>query len=216
MIGVLGGIASGKSLAARLLAGEDGVVVDADRIAREVLESAEVVAELERAFGRGVLDAQRSPDREALARVVFADPGARARLEALTHPRVRARILASLERARGSGTARIVLDVPLLLETDEALPSEGSPPSPAVLPSPLRQCDVLVFVDADDSERDRRAQERRGWEPGEVARREAAQLPLEEKKKRADYVLRNDRGPDELAAAVREVLRDLAARGRDD
>jgi len=191
VLGVLGGIASGKSQVARLLAGPDGVVIDADSIAREVLDSAELQAEVAAAFGGAVLRADGAIDRAALAARVFGSQADRARLESFTHPRIRARIRAVLEDARARAVPRIALDVPLLLENDA---------QHHLVP----ECDWLVFVDSDAAERDARAVAARGWIPGEVARREAAQLPLHEKRARADCVIQN-RG--DLAQLTREVER---------
>jgi dephospho-CoA kinase len=93
----------------------------------------------------------------------------------------------------------VVLDVPLLLENDA---EHGL----------ARACDALVFVDADAKVRDERAVARRGWASGELARREALQLPLAHKRDRADFVIRNDLGLDELRAAVGQVLAQIEAR----
>ena len=199
VVGILGGIASGKSAVAAALARDGGVAIDADAIAREVLASPALVERLRSAFGADVIGADGTPDRARLAARVFADPAARARLEGWTHPAVRARILADLAQARASGAPRIVLDVPLLLENDA---QHGL----------ASLCDVLVFVDADDAERDRRAVQNRGWEPGEVRRREAAQLPLAHKRERADFVIHNDGSPQQLDAAVRRILTELERR----
>jgi len=199
VIGVLGGIASGKSAAARALAGPDGWTVSADEIAHEVLRSPEVAALLRARFGPEALGRDGAPDRAWLARRVF-DPASgaedRAAIEGWTHPRVRARILERLQEARRAGVPRVVLDVPLLLENDAR---HGL----------ARRCDVLVFVDASDEERDRRAQEARGWPPGEVARREAFQLPLAEKRALANHVLDNNGTPAELAERAASLLRRL-------
>lgn len=195
VIGLLGGIASGKSAVARLLAGERGVVIDADALAREELGSPEMRARLAASFGPGVLRPDGSPDREALARRVFASAADRARLEGWIHPRVRARIRAALAEARAAGRTPVVLDVPLLLENDAQHGLAG-------------ECDFLVFVEADARLRDRRAVERRGWSPGEVLRREGAQLPLAEKRARARHVIENEGDLDELAARVVRLLRD--------
>jgi dephospho-CoA kinase len=198
VIAVLGGIASGKSKAAELLAGPRGLVLDADRLAHAVLDSPEVTAKVRERFGPGALGADGRPDRAALGRIAFGDPAARSALEGWIHPRVRAMIRASLEEARAKGVPRVVLDVPLLLENDERRAPNGL----------VGLCDALVFVDSDGPERARRAA-RRGWDPGELERREAAQLPLPEKKERADIVLPNHGSLSDLAAAVRAVERAL-------
>ncbi|MBL8861752.1 MAG: dephospho-CoA kinase [Planctomycetes bacterium] len=193
VLGILGGIAAGKSAVGRLLAGPAGVVIDADALAREVLESAEVRAALVERFGPPIAPAGRPVDRGRLGELVFADPAARATLESLTHPRVRARVRALLDEARRAGAPRIVLDVPLLLENDA---QHGL----------VRECDVLVFVDADARAREARARASRGWAPGEVARREAAQMPLADKRARADFVLANSGDLADLERDVQTLL----------
>jgi dephospho-CoA kinase len=199
VIGVLGGIASGKSAVARMLAERGGVLVDADRIAREVLDSEPLRAELGRAFGPGVFDADGRPDREALARRIFASESDKALLESFTHPPIRARIRAALDEARGRKAPRVVLDVPLLLENESR---HGL----------VEQCDVLVFVEAPASAREARARAQRAWPPGEVARREAAQLALSEKRARADYIIENQTNLADLEQAVARVLAAIAVR----
>ena len=132
-------------------------------------------------------------DRAALGRMAFSDPEVRSKLEGWIHPLVRERILAGLTEARDSGRGLAVLDVPLLLENESEHGLTGL-------------CDFLIFVAADAAQRDRRAVERRAWEPGEVALRENTQMPLKEKRARARHVITNDRGFDELEQAVGEVL----------
>lgn len=190
-MGVLGGIASGKSAVARRLAGSEGRVVCADTLAHEAL--ADLAAQVEAQLGPGLLDASGQVDRAALARRVFDEPAARSQLEGWIHPRVRARILAVLAEAEEQGVPRIVLDIPLLLENDA---QHGL----------VARCHHLVFVNAPLAERDRRAVERRGWEPGEVQRREATQFPPAEKRERADFVVENSGTLEELDAAVDQVL----------
>jgi len=200
ILGVLGGIASGKSAVARLLAGPDGIVLSADELAREALDTPAVLARVRARFGPTAIGPDGRADRTVLARAVF-DPehgaGLRAELESWTHPLVRDRIRERLSQARAAGTPRVVLDVPLLLENDA---QHGL----------AQLCDVLVFVDAPAEERERRAQRERGWPRGEVARREAAQLALSEKKKRAHHVLQNDRSPGDLERSVAGLLARLA------
>ncbi len=193
MLAVLGGIASGKSAVAARLAGPRGRVLDADVLAHEALDDPLVIERLVETFGPQILDQGGHPDRERLARRVFDSPEDRRRLEGWIHPVVRARILAALGEAEASGVERVVLDVPLLLENDA---QHGL----------LARCDHLVFVDAPLAERDRRAVAHRGWEPGEVARREAAQMPLEEKRRRANHLVSNDGTPEALNTQVDRVL----------
>lgn len=198
---MLGGVASGKSAAARFLAGEGGLVVSADEMVHQLLDEKEAVEVLSARFGTSVLDSEGRLDRGHLAGLVF-DPKtgeeARRTLESWTHPRVRARILARIEEARSEGVPRVVLDVPLLLETDA---ESGL----------ARLCHALVFVATADEVRDRRGQQHRSWPPGEVARREAAQLPLKEKRERADHVLSNDKTIEELETACRRLAAQIEA-----
>ena len=182
-IGLTGGIGSGKSTVAALLAERGARVVDADRIAREVLEPgtpglAAVVAE----FGAGVLTDAGSLDRPALAAVVFADPAARARLDAVVHPLVRARAAEAL--ASAPEDAVVVQDVPLLVETGQA----GS-------------YDLVLVVEADETIRVERLVER-GLTAEDARARIASQATDEQRRAVADVVLRNDGDRTELTAQV--------------
>ena len=198
VIGIAGGIASGKSAVSALVAGEHGRVVVADRIAREVLHSPEVTAQVAAHFGPECIGADGRPDREALAARVFADPGTRETLEGWIHPLVRANISAELADAAATGVPVVVLDVPLLFENDA---QHGL----------VALCDAILFVEAPLPERNARAVANRGWQAGEVARREAAQLPLSEKRDRSTHVVRNSGTPDDLKSEVARVLAELGA-----
>jgi dephospho-CoA kinase len=202
VLGILGGIASGKSAVARLLAGADGEVLSADRMVHELLDSPEGLEWLAARFGPSAVGRDGRADRAAIARLVF-DPDRgeelRAELERWTHPRVRARIMARLSEARAAGVPRVVLDVPLLLENDAQHGLVG-------------QCDALVFVDAPEAERERRARDERGWPEGERARREALQMPLADKARRAHHVIPNHSSLQELERAVDDALAALGAR----
>lgn len=195
VLGLLGGIASGKSQAARVLAGEDGRCLSADQLAHRVLASGELSADLRRLFGPGALGADGSPDRAAIAAQVFSDPAKRQALERLVHPRVRSLLAAGLGEARAAGAPIVCLDVPLLLENDAQHHLAAA-------------CDLLLFVDAPEEAREARAQANRQWAPGEVRRREAQQWPLAEKRQKADLVLLNG---DDLASFEGRLARLRAA-----
>ncbi len=193
VFGVLGGIASGKSHVSGLLAGPGGLVLSADEAAHAALRSPKIIEKLLESFGPDVLDEEGFPDRGALASIVFQDPSARKRLEEWIHPVVRATLHAALEDAAARGVSRVVLDVPLLLEN-------------AAEHGLLALCDHLVFIETREADRDARAVETRGWAPGEVARREAAQMPLDEKRQRADIVINNRGDVESLTQNVRAEL----------
>jgi dephospho-CoA kinase len=182
-IGLTGGIGSGKSTVSALLAERGAVVVDADRIAREVVApgTAGLVAVAE-AFGDGVLAADGSLDRPALAAIVFADPESRRRLDSIVHPLVRAR--ATEISAAAPADAVVVNDVPLLVETGQA----GS-------------YDLVLVVEADPGTRVTRLVER-GLTAEDARARMAAQATDEQRRAVADVVLDNSGTREELVAQV--------------
>ena len=193
LVGLTGGIGSGKSTVARMLAERGAVVIDADELARRAVEpDAPGFAEVVEAFGEDVLSNGRI-DRERLARAVFADDAARRRLESIVHPEV-ARLLAEqLERYRD--TARVVVyAVPLLVEN--GLQS---------------MFDVVVVVSADEPIRATRLRGR-GMTPEDVRARMRAQLSDEDREAVADVVLRNDGSLDALARRVDALWADLERR----
>jgi dephospho-CoA kinase len=188
-IGLTGGIGSGKSTVARRFAELGALVIDADALAREVVEPgtdglAAVVAE----FGEQVLDGDGRLDRPALAQLVFGDEAARGRLNAIVHPRVRARA-AELIAAAPPGTV-VVQDVPLLVETGQA-----------------DTYDLVVVVEAPEELRVRRLARDRGMSADEVRARMAAQASDEQRRAVADVVLVNDGTPDDLRAKVDQLWR---------
>ncbi len=188
VLGVLGGIGSGKSTVTRLLIERGAAAVDADRLAHAALESEAVRMRLRERWGDRALRADGSVDRDEVAARVFADAAEREFLEGLVHPRVRSEIAARVDafRAANDGPSVLVLDVPLLAE------------SPL-----LTLCDELVFVVAPDEARQARVRER-GWTDDELARREAAQTPINEKRRMARWTIDNS---GDIAATRRAVER---------
>jgi dephospho-CoA kinase len=182
-IGLTGGIGSGKSTVSRLLAGHGAVIVDADAIAREVVEPGTPgLAAVVDAFGPEVLAPDGSLERPALAAVVFGDPEARRRLDAIVHPLVRAR--ATEVAAAAPPGAVVVHDVPLLVETGQAA-----------------AYDLVLVVEADPDTRVARLVQR-GLTAEDARARMAAQATDEQRRAVADVVLDNSGTPDELEAQV--------------
>lgn len=182
-IGLTGGIGSGKSTVSALLAERGAVVIDADRIAREVVEPGTPgLAAVVEAFGEDVLAADGSLDRPALAAVVFADPAARARLDAIVHPLVRDRAVELA--ADAPADAVLVNDVPLLVETGQA----GS-------------YDLVLVVETDLATRLSRLVER-GLPEADARARIAAQATDEQRRAAADVVLDNGGTREQLADQV--------------
>ena len=190
-VGLTGGVASGKSTVAAVLRELGAVVVDADALAREVVAPgtpglAEVVAE----FGTEVLGPDGALDRAALGAVVFADPARRAALEAIIHPRVRARA-AEIEAVAPAG-ALVVHDIPLLVETGQA-----------------GDFDAVLVVDVPEDVQVERAVRERGWTPEEARARIAAQATREQRQAAATHLIDNSGTPDDLRHRVTEVVEEL-------
>jgi dephospho-CoA kinase len=194
VIGLVGGIGSGKSQVAATLAQAGCVVCDSDALVREAYTTPAVREQLVRWWGPGVLDAAGNVDHGAVAAIVFRDPAERQRLETFIHPRVERR-RQTLFAAAPPGTPALVIDAPLLLEA-------GLGP----------QCTRIWFVDAPEAVRQARVQASRGWNAQELARREAAQWPLDRKRAAAHHVLRNDGDPASLRQQVLQALGALTQR----
>jgi dephospho-CoA kinase len=197
VIGLIGGIGSGKSEVAALMNERGAIVIDADGVGHELLTDPRVSGLIADRFGAGVLvragDEPALPlaiDRPALGRIVFADRNARRDLEAILHPRMRAWFLAVIRETRSGGGARryVVLDAAILLEAgwDDL-------------------CDLIVFVDAPRDERMRRVHTQRGWSLEQFEAREQAQWPCDQKRRRADLIITNDAGVDSLRRNVQRV-----------
>lgn len=195
-VGLTGGVASGKSTVSAILDELGAVVIDADLLAREaVAAGTDGLAAVVAAFGEGVLAPDGSLDRPAVGAIVFADEEQRRTLEAIIHPRVRARA-AEIE-AEASPDAVVVHDIPLLTETGQA----GS-------------FDAVVVVDVPVATQLDRLVELRGMSRQEAESRVAAQASREERLAIATYVVDNTGTIEELRARVAEVYAELAGRMR--
>jgi dephospho-CoA kinase len=192
VIGLVGGIASGKSMVASLFAEERSAVhLDADGVARRVLARPAVVKAVARRIP-GALGRDGKMDRQKLARKVFSDPQALAALEEITHPPIRRALERALRRARAP---YVLLDAALLQETgaDEL-------------------CDVVVYVACPARTRRARARSHRGWSGAEHRAREARQWSLRRKRAGADLVVDNAGDEARTRRDVRRVLRTLERR----
>ncbi|MCX4773258.1 Dephospho-CoA kinase [Streptomyces sp. ADI92-24] len=193
-VGLTGGIGAGKSEVSRLLVGHGAVLIDADRIAREVVEPGTPgLAALVEAFGTGILTPEGTLDRPKLGSIVFSDAERLAALNAIVHPLVGARS-AELERAAGPDSV-VVHDVPLLTENGLA---------------PLY--DLVVVVDAAPGTQLERLVRLRGMTEADARARMAAQATREQRLAVADLVIDNDGPVEALEPQVREVWSQLVRR----
>jgi len=188
VIGLVGGIGSGKSAAARAFEKQGCLVSDSDRAVRAVLARPDIAERLASWWGRDILDPQGGVDRRKVADVVFGDEFQRRRLEGLVHPLVRESRRALIDRARRDGATGVIVDAPLLFEAGVDA-----------------ECDAVVFVETPRAVRLERVRSR-GWDGEELDRRENAQMSLEEKRRRSDHVLVNHGALDELESRVADLL----------
>ncbi|MFQ3787584.1 dephospho-CoA kinase [Halomonas sp. A29] len=191
IIGVTGGIASGKSTVARAFAALGVPWVDADDVAREVVAPDEpALAEIAERFGRQVLQEDGSLNRRALRDIVFAEPSERLWLESVTHPRIRQRIVAHLERLQAEGAPYVLLVSPLLFESGQN-----------------EMVDRCLVIDVPEELQFARTAARDDVDDKQARAIVAAQMPRKERLARADDVLDNSGSEQDLAARVTELDR---------
>jgi dephospho-CoA kinase len=188
IVGILGGIASGKSLAAAQLVKLGAGLLDADAAGHEVLKRDDVRQAIRVRWGDAVFDAAGHVVRPALARLVFADsPKGRAdleHLEQITHPLIGELLQARAAEMAVAGVPLIVLDAPVMLKAGWD-----------------KLCDKILFIDAPRDQRLARALSR-GWTEAEFAAREARQEPVDEKRRRADFVVDNSHSPEGMNSQI--------------
>lgn len=197
VVGLTGGIACGKSTVAAMLRERGYPVVDADRLAREVVRPGEpALSEIVDAFGPGVLDASGGLDRRAMGRVAFSDPASRRRLEAITHPAIARRSQEAFARYRSEGHGIVFYEAALLVETGG-----------------WRAFPVLVVVSAPPAlQRERLMAREPELTAADAESRIASQTSLAEKEAVADFVIVNDGDLAALEAAVDATIASLRAR----
>ena len=193
IIGLTGGIGSGKSTVSEMLRELGAAVVDADAGARAVVEPGQpALAEIREAFGDEVLGPDGGLDRERLATLVFADEDARSRLNAITHPRVREWMAEQVQAAVAAGQEIVVLDIPLMYESG----LEGGVESVVVVWSPPEtQVERAVA---------------RGMNEADARARVAAQMPIDEKRARADHVVDNSGSLEDTRRQVERLWGELS------
>ena len=192
VVGLTGGIGSGKSTVAAMLAARGAVVVDADAIARQVVEpGGPAYQPVVDRFGPGILGADATIDRRRLAAVVFADPAERAALEAIVHPAVRAGVAEQVAAEAAAGTRVVVVEIPLLAESAAARTGLQG----------------IIVVDCPEDVAVARLVAQRQMAEDDARARVAAQASREQRLAIADFVVDNSRDRDELAAEVERCWR---------
>jgi dephospho-CoA kinase len=193
VLGLTGGIGSGKTLVDEMFTQLGADLIDADQLAREVVEPGQpALEEIARSFGRDVLLPNGGLDRHKLGTIIFADAAARARLNAITHPRIREGIEAAIT-ARRDREGVLIVDIPLLYENAR---------------TGLVEKVIVVWVDPQTQQR--RLIERGGLTAEEARQRIAAQMPLDEKRALADHVIDNTGSPESTQRQVEAIYRHYA------
>jgi dephospho-CoA kinase len=196
VIGLAGGIGSGKSTVAAIMEELGAAVIVLDDISHEELDDPEVLATIQAWWGNQVLKPNGNADRQAIRAIVAEDGEQRKRLERLLHPRIAHRSEELLTRYREDPSVKaIVWDAPLLFEVGLD-----------------KRCDYVVFVDAPEAERIQRVADQRGWSAEDLRQMEKSQKPLDLKKKMSDYVVTNS-DIDELRREVEDVFSKILTGG---
>lgn len=195
MIGILGGIGSGKSSVVRQVSSYNLHIIDADKVGHRLLSDTEIQNQLRNQFGPDIFLDKQTIDRSRLATRVFGDTPehqtALKQLNAILHPAIRREIHSEIDSVSGDVDA-IVLDAALLLEGGWDA-----------------TCDWLIFVDTPEALRQQRVQENRGWSADELSKREATQWTIDTKKQRADFLIDNSGTIEAAAAQMTQIFTSL-------
>ncbi|WP_288780874.1 dephospho-CoA kinase [uncultured Kocuria sp.] len=193
-LGLTGGIGSGKSTVAAMLAQRGAEIIDADAIARDLMEpGTEVFEEVVQAFGHVVLDNSGALDRAALARVVFSDESARERLNGIVHPAVRAESRKRVDAAEEDPDSLVIVqDIPLLVETGQSDSFDG-----------------VIVVEAPEAARVERLVTTRGMDPDDARSRIRAQATDEQRRAISTWVIDNSGSEEETEEQVDRLWREL-------
>jgi dephospho-CoA kinase len=194
VVGLTGGIASGKTTVSHILQEEGAYLIDADRIARDLVQPGTPAwTELVRVFGREILEKDESVNRKKLASIVFSDPEERRRLEEILHPRIDREIGRRLEEiAKEDPEAVVVVDAALLVETGA-----------------YRKMDQLIVVTATEDQQIERLEKRTGMVPQEARRVLSSQTGLTDKVEVADFIIRNEGPLEETTRRAKNLFQEL-------
>ncbi len=189
LCGLTGGVGMGKSTTAQFLRRRHLPLVDTDELARELVQPCQpALAEIQNAFGHKIISEDGQLRRDELARLVFADTAARRKLEAILHPRIRARWLARLEEWKNQGCPLAFVVIPLLFETKAQ-----------------SHFDITVCVACSANSQCRRLADR-GWNPEQIHQRIAAQMPIDEKIHRSNFVIWTEGGLENHSLQLDRIL----------
>lgn len=195
LVGLAGGIGSGKSCVAKILSELGAGIIDSDKLSHQEINEPDVRELLVRWWGPQVVGPDGTVDRKQIGAIVFADPSQRNKLEALIHPRIAVRRQCLMDAFESQPRVRmIVLDSPLLYETDLDL-----------------SCDAVIFVDAPLKDRIARAAKNRRWPAGELERREKLHQPLDMKRARADYICDNSSSLSDLRMQIERIFNQIVS-----
>jgi len=191
LIGLVGGIASGKSLVAEQMQALGGVLLDADKVGHEVLREKEVIDALHKRWGDGIIALDGSLSRSVIAKIVFSAGNQEEKryLESVTHPRIAARLQEQITKHASGGAKIFIVDAALLFEAGWD-----------------KLCDQIVFVSCSREIRLARAKSR-GWSESDFLSREASQLPLDEKRSRSGHLIDNSSDAEQTRHQVGEWWR---------